>query len=142
IAGSPTCGKMSIGMRSTASTAQRAIAIKATTTVIGLLRAARTRRIWPAPSRHSLACLGDEGPDVTGCGSHAEQSPPDSQPRQRFVNFSLREEPLGLRHLVDIAQPGLIASRRLVRSGARRAHLDRRVGGDIPGAWSVAARAA
>src|ERR1035441_8090469 len=119
MAGSPTCGKMSMGMRRTARTAHRAIAIKATTTVMGLLRAARTRRMMPAPSRHSLACLGDEGPDVPGCGSHAEQSPPDSQPRQRFVNFSLREEPLGLRHLVDIAQPGLIASRRLDRKSTR-----------------------
>src|SRR5450759_1122352 len=33
-------------MRSRASTAQSAIAISATTTVIGLLRAARTRRMW------------------------------------------------------------------------------------------------
>src|ERR1039458_7006021 len=125
---------MSMGMRRTASTAQSAIAINATTTVIGLLRAARTRRIWPAPFRRSLACLGHEGPDVPGCGSHAEQSPPDSQPRQRFVDFSLREQPLRLRHLVDIAQAGLIASRRLVGSGARRAHIDRRVAGHISGA--------
>src|ERR1035441_6100758 len=106
-------------MRSTASTAQSEIAIKATTTVIGLLRAARTRRMIPAPSRHSLACLGNEGPDVPGGGRHSEQSPPDSQPRQRFVNFSLREEPLRLRHLVDVAQPGLIASRRLDRKSTR-----------------------
>src|ERR1019366_9360164 len=41
-------------MRSRASTAQRAMAISATTTVIGLLRAARTRRMWVSFLRQSL----------------------------------------------------------------------------------------
>src|ERR1039458_8301002 len=101
MAGSPTCGKISIGMRSTARTAQSAIAIRATITVIGLLSAARTRRMIPASWRHSLACLGQEGPDVAARGSHAEQSPPGSQQRQRIVYFGLREEPLRFRHVVD-----------------------------------------
>src|ERR1035441_420892 len=123
-----------MGIRSTASIAQKAIAIKATTTVTGLLRAARTRRIYPVPSRHSLACLGDEGPDVACCRGHSQQSPPDSQPRQRVVYLGLGEEPLSLRHLIDNAQSGPIAGRRLIGSRARRADLHRHVGGHIPGA--------
>src|ERR1022692_2658029 len=45
MAGSPTCGKISTGMRRTARMAHRAMAINATTTVSGLRSAARTRRM-------------------------------------------------------------------------------------------------
>src|ERR1017187_9162139 len=166
MAGSPTCGKISTGMRRTARTAHSAMAIKATTTVSGLRRAARTRRILPslfsqggadlqvcagppgpAPSWHeqagvdagrrtgvlphaegaSLTDLRHEGPDVSGCRCHRKQLAPDTQPGERIVDFGLREQPLGLRHFVDVAEPRLVARRGLLSGRARGRYLDRRI---------------
>jgi hypothetical protein len=80
-----------MGIRRTASTAQSAIAIKAMTTVIGLLRAARTRRIFFFPSQNSLACLGKEWLNIARCGSNSEQPPPDAETGQSIVDLGLGE---------------------------------------------------
>src|SRR5450759_712399 len=126
-------------MRSRASTAQSAIAISATTTVIGLLRAARTRRMWvksssksgafrqPLPdgrgsdrSRHhqgaiaSSAGLPDERLNIAGGRGHAEQAAPDGEPGQRVVDLGLREQALRLRDFRDGAETRLIPRRRLL----------------------------
>jgi hypothetical protein len=82
---------MSIGMRRTASTAQSATAIKAMTTVIGLLRAARTRRILFFPSRNSLAHLGKEWLNIARRDGNSEQPPPDAQTGQSIVYLGLGE---------------------------------------------------
>src|ERR1035441_3019638 len=152
MAGSPTCGKISTGMRRTARTAHRAMAINATTTVSGRRRAARTMRmllpqvcqdaLWGRPSAcgclsgrlagvdagrrtgvlphtaYSLADLRCAWPDVSGCRSHRQQSAPDAQPRQRIVDFGLREQALGLRDFVDIAEPRFVTGGGLLRRHA------------------------
>src|SRR5579864_6438175 len=125
MAGSPTCGKMSTGMRLTASVAHSAIAIRATTTVNGRLRAARTRRMTS-----SLARLHHERLDIAGRSRNLKQPAPHTQARESVVNFGLREQPLGFGDLVDISEPALISSRRLLHRCAGGSHLDRRVGGN------------
>src|ERR1019366_7709129 len=127
MAGSPTWGKMSAGMRSSASTAQRAIAVRATTTVNGLLSAAKTRRML-------LTCLRQEWLNVSGGGGHREQPAPDAEPGQRVVDIGLREQALRFGYLIDVAQARLIAGRGLLDRGARGGHLGGSVGGDFAGA--------
>src|ERR1035437_402685 len=102
MAGSPTWGKMSAGMRSSASTAQRAIAIRATTTVNGLLSAAKTRRML-------LTCLRQEWLNVSGGGGHREQPAPDAEAGQRIVDFGLREQALRFRYLLDVPPARFVA---------------------------------
>src|SRR5471030_3122085 len=116
MAGSPTCGKMSTGIRCTASTAHNATAINATTTVKGLVRAAKTRRMI----LHSSAGFCREGPDISRRRSHAKQAAPDAEARQRVVNLRLGQQTLGFRYLVDIAQPGLVTGGRLLHRCLRR----------------------
>src|ERR1019366_2402479 len=112
MAGSPTWGKMSAGIRFSASTAQSAIAMRATTTVNGLLSAAKTRRML-------LTCLRQEWLNVSGGGGHREQPAPDAEPGQRVVDFGLREQALRFGYLIDVAQGRLIAGRGLLDHGAR-----------------------
>src|ERR1035437_7961124 len=105
-------------MRSRASTAQSAIAISATRTVIGLLRAARTRRMLVKSSSKTPACrparpsfarmhkaephatgrssasLSDEGLNIAAGRGHAEQAAPDGEAGQRVVDLGLGEQPL------------------------------------------------
>src|ERR1035437_6023013 len=95
---------MSAGMRSSASTAQSAIAIRATTTVNGRLRAAKTRRML-------LTCLRQEWLNVSGRGGHSQQPAPDTEAGQRIVDFGLREQVLRFRYLIDVPQARLIAGR-------------------------------
>src|ERR1017187_5800225 len=168
MAGSPTCGKISTGMRRTARMAHRAMAINATTTVSGLRSAARTRRmllpqvcqdaLWGRPSAcgglsgrlagvdagrrtgilpHTACSLPDlrhEGPDVAGCRSHRPQPAPHAQPGERVVDFGLREQPLGFRHFVDVAEPRFVAGRGLIGGRTRGRYLDGRIGCDPAGA--------
>src|SRR5271157_158860 len=127
MAGSPTWGKMSAGMRSSASTAQRAIAMSATTTVNGRLRAAKTRRML-------LTCLRKEWLNVSSRGSHSQQPAPDAEPGQRIVDFGLREQALRFGYLIDGAEARLIAGRGLLNRRARGRYLEGSVGGNFPGA--------
>src|SRR5580704_17350905 len=135
MAGSPTCGKISTGMRWIASAAQRAIAMRATTTVIGLVRAARTRRMV------LLARLRNEWLDISGGRGDAQQTAPDSQPRQRIVDLGLREKPLGFRHFVDVSEARLIASGGLLSGRPRSRYFNRRVSCDAAGALEIGNRA-
>src|SRR5580704_12084707 len=105
MAGSPTCGKISTGMRWMASAAQRAIAMRATITVIGLVRAASTRRMV---FLLSIAYFRNEWLDISSGRGDAQQTTPDSEPCQRVVDLGLREQPLSLRHFVDISEARLI----------------------------------
>src|SRR5690242_5145013 len=101
MAGSPTCGKISTGMRRTARTAHNAMAMSATMTVMGRPRAARTRRIWGTLRsherergtqecvRHSFAGLRYEWLDVAGGGSDGQQGAPDTEPGERVVDLGL-----------------------------------------------------
>src|SRR5579864_5251198 len=104
MAGSPTCGKISTGMRRMASAAQSAMATRATTTVIGLDRAARTRRTMFSPRDGSLAYLDDKGLNIPGGGGDAQQAAPDAESRQCVVDLGLREQPLGFRHVVNVSE--------------------------------------
>src|ERR1035437_389815 len=119
MAGSPTWGKMSAGMRSSASTAQSAIAMSATTTVNGLLRAAKTRRML-------LTCLRQEWLNVSGRGGHSQQAAPDAEAGQRIVDFGLREQALRFRYLIDVPQARLITGRGLLDRGARGRYFEGR----------------
>src|ERR1700733_6728743 len=103
MAGSPTLGKISTGIRCTANTADRAMAISPTTTVIGRPRAAKTKRM--GHSSTSLTGVEHERLKVTGRAGDAEQSPPDTQTGQRIIDLGLGQEPLGFSDLVDIAKP-------------------------------------
>src|ERR1035437_7955219 len=118
---------MSAGMRSSASTAQSAIAIRATTTVNGRLRAAKTRRML-------LTCLRQEWLNVSGGGGHSQQPAPDAEAGQRVVDFGLREEALRFRYLIDVAQARLIAGSGLLDRGARGRYREGSVGGNSAGA--------
>src|ERR1700681_1335514 len=97
-----------------ASAAQSAIAMRATITVIGLERAASTRRIFC-----SLANLGDKWLDISGGGGDAQQTLPDSEARQSVVDLGLREQTLSLGHFVDVPETRLIASSGLLSGRAR-----------------------
>src|SRR5471030_773592 len=137
MAGSPTCGKMSTGIRCTASTAHSATAINATTTVKGLVRAAKTRRMI----LHSSAGFCREGPYISRRRRHAKQAAPHAEPCQRVVNLRLGQQALGFRYLVDIAQTSLVARSRLLQRCLRRRYLYRSVGRNSAGALCVRHRA-
>src|ERR1039457_1296258 len=128
MAGSPTCGKMSIGIRWIARIEHNATAMMATTTVMGRERASRTRRICWLPVAQwarSLTHLREERLKIASGRRDAQQAAPDSQTGQCFVDLGLREQPLRLRHLVDVCEPGWITSRRLTGGGAGSGYLDR-----------------
>src|SRR5450755_4751601 len=100
MAGSPTCGKMSTGIRRTARSAKSAIAIRATTTVMGRLSAARTNRMHPLAA--SLAGLQKKRLKIAGRGCNLQQAAPYTQPSQRVVDLRLCEQALGFRHFIDV----------------------------------------
>src|SRR5208283_3797391 len=130
MAGSPTWGKMSTGIRVKARTAQSAMATKATTTVNGLDRAANTKRILSCFRGQSSHHLRDEGFNVSRCSRYAQESSPHAQAGQNIVNFRLSEKPLCFGNLIDVAESGLIARCRLLRGRARGRYLYRRAGGN------------
>src|SRR5579863_7226318 len=117
MAGSPTCGKMSTGMRWAASTAPRAIAISATTTVIGLPRAARTKRIVRAPLA-SLRCLSEKRLNVAARRLELQARAPHAQARQSVVDLSLNQQALRLSDIIDRRQPGLVSRGSLLKRNA------------------------
>src|ERR1035438_4170483 len=128
MAGSPTCGKISTGIRRSASAAHKAMAISATTTVNGRDRAAKTRRMLFF--RGSPRGLRDEGLNTAGRGRNAKQTAPDVEPGKRVVDFSLRQQPLRFGDLIDVSQTSLITRAGLLRRIAGGGHLHWRVGGD------------
>src|SRR5664279_3842682 len=115
---------MSTGVLFTARKAQSAIATRATTTVSGLDKAARTSRIV------SPACLCHEGLNVTSNGSDGEQPPPHAQTRQRVVDLGLREQPLRLGNCIDVPQSRLIARGGLLGGGSCGRDLHRSISGN------------
>src|ERR1035441_5954011 len=123
MAGSPTWGKISTGIRSTASSAHRAMAIRAMTTVTGRLRAANTRRMVHLFGQ-SLTGLGEEGLKIAAGRRDFEQRAPDVQAGQSVVDLSLHEQPLSLRHVIDRRQPRLVPHRGLLQGRAGRGNLD------------------
>src|SRR5713101_7554215 len=129
MAGSPPLGKMSTDIRSSARTAQSAMAIRATTTVIGLVRAARTTRIF---SDSSLAGLGNERLNVPGCCGDTEQPAPDAETRECIIDFCLGQQPLGVGHLVDRSQARFISRGRLLCRSSCGRDLDRCIGRNPP----------
>src|SRR6476620_4302424 len=100
MAGSPTCGKISAGMRMTARMAQRAMATSATTTVMGRVRAARTsltgtialRRHECLRHKKSLGHLGEERADIAGGGGDSQEGAPYGKAGEGVVDFGLRQE--------------------------------------------------
>src|ERR1700680_1673877 len=103
MAGSPTLGKMSTGIRRAARNAKSARETNATTTVTGRPSEARTKRMFHFLWK-SLAGLGDEWLNVSRGGSDSEQPAPDTETGKRIVNLGLREQPLRFRDLIDIPQ--------------------------------------
>src|SRR5271167_571872 len=110
MAGSPTCGKMSTGMRFRAKAAQSATANSAATTVNGRERAVKTRRMLPARLRH-------ERLNISGRGGDSQQASPDGEARQNVVDFRLREQPLGFGQLVYIRQSRIVSRGCLLHGG-------------------------
>src|SRR5579863_9214464 len=100
MAGSPTWGKISTGMRLSARPAQRAIARRATTTVMGRERAASTSFIR---TRLSFGGLGDKRLEVARGGCDAEKATPDGEACEGVVDLGLREEALGFGYVVNDA---------------------------------------
>src|SRR5690348_1191352 len=105
MAGSPTFGKISTGMRSTARKAASAMAINATRTVTGRRRAAKTRRMFHLPG-NSLAGLREERLDVAGCGGHSKQRAPHAEPGESIIDLGLSQQPLRFGYFVDVPQAG------------------------------------
>src|SRR5579859_5984310 len=101
MAGSPTFGKMSTGMRSAASVANNAMATNATTMVMGRLSAAKTKRMFPSSSE-SLARLHDKRLNVARRGGDCEQGAPDGETGQSVVDLGLSEQTLGFGDFVDV----------------------------------------
>jgi hypothetical protein len=101
MAGSPTWGKISTGIRLNANSAQSATATKATTTVIGRDRAARTRRIFCflgfCSLIRSLHSLQQKWLNVACSRGDPEKPTPYAEAGQNVVNFSLGQKPLGFR---------------------------------------------
>src|SRR5579863_978449 len=154
MAGSPTWGKISTGIRRTARYANSAIATSATTTVMGRLSAARTSRIRPlsacqecfgrlkpaplevaqalSPANTlqlaSLAGLCEKRLKITGHGRDLQQPAPDTQASQCVIDLRLRQQPLRFRHFVDIGQARLVARRGLLQCGARSSDLNWSIG--------------
>src|SRR5579864_2222156 len=98
MAGSPTWGKISTGIRRTARNANRAIVISATSTVIGRLSAARTNRMLPLSS---LAGLEQKRLNISSHGCDFEQAPPDAQASQRVIYLRLCQQALRLGDFID-----------------------------------------
>ena len=111
-----------------------------TTTVIGRLRAARTKRIFHLSK--SLTRLGNERLNVSRSSSDAEQRPPDAETGQRIIDLGLGQQALSFRDLIDVAKSRLIASCRLLGRGARGGDLDRRIRGHASRAGERATSAA
>jgi hypothetical protein len=93
--------------------------INATTTVIGRLRALRTKRIC-LYSLQSSARLSNEWLNVSGGCRNAEQPPPHAEPGQDIIDFSLREQSLRFGYFVYVSQSGLIPGRRLLNRSSCR----------------------
>src|SRR6516225_1738017 len=133
MAGSPPLGKISTGMRVNASAAPTAIATMATTTVIGLLSAARTRRIFVSSTPISCplpARLCQERSQVARSRSNAQQTTPYAHAGQRIVDLRGGQQTLGFGHLIDGSEAGFITGRGLLGCRSGRRYLQRRVGGD------------
>src|ERR1700722_11727782 len=127
-------------MRCRASTASKAMAANATTTVIGLVNAAKTRRIAPLFSwlrprgsfravtvreRCSLPHLRNKGLNIAGSCRDSQKTTPYTQARQHIVDFRIRQQPLRLGYVIDVAEPRLVTRGCLLCSAPRRGHLDR-----------------
>lgn len=59
-----------------------------------------------------------------GCRD-GKQAAPDAQAGQRVINFGLREQSLGFRHILYVSQTGFVTGRCLLNSGAGGRNLNR-----------------
>src|SRR4051812_22981686 len=123
---------MSTAMRRAATNANSASATSATTTVMGRLRAPKTKRmLYP---RGSLAHLSNERLNIASGRRNPEQATPHSESGQHVVNLSLREQSLRFGDGIDDTQSRLITRGRLIKRGSGSRNLHRRVGGNAAGA--------
>src|SRR5688572_13899151 len=122
---------MSTGIRWSARPAPSAMAIRATTTVIGRVRAASTKFILLYLSE-SLACLDNKRLNVPGRGGDTQQPAPDAETCQRIINLCLSQQPLGVCYLINRSKPRFISGSRLLRRTSRSRNLYGRVGGNPP----------
>src|SRR6059036_3092922 len=102
MAGAPSFGKISTFISRMAMIDVRATASTATRIVIGRRIAVNTNHMTYLPEPlidQSRFDLFDEGRKIAMRLRRREQRAPDPQPSYRVVGFSLREEPLRLRHL-------------------------------------------
>src|SRR5512135_824215 len=99
--GAPRFGKMSTGIRFSASIASSAMAATATRMVTGRRSAKKTKRIRGSPSFR----FREELVQVARCRGHGEQRAPDVQLRQAVVDFRLCEHALGVRDFDRRAEP-------------------------------------
>src|SRR6266576_1542763 len=112
--GLPAAGKISVRIRPNDMMKPARIAINATMTARGRVRAARTRRIvsftWDS--------LGDglqERLNVPASRVNLKKSAPHVQTRDGVVNLGLNYKPLCLCHIVDRRKTRLVASLRLIK---------------------------
>src|ERR1700680_4710599 len=98
--GLPTSGKMSVRMRLRDMMKPTRIAMRATITARGRLRAAKTRRIVFL-SGDSLAGGLQEWLYIPASPIYLEKGAPHVQARDGIVNLGLDNETLCLRYIVD-----------------------------------------
>src|SRR5215831_17700868 len=100
MAGSPTWGKISTGIRCTASIDASATAINTTTTVSGRLSASKTspRHFKNSPFLQIslLTRICQKRLNVSRHCRHAKQSAPDVEPGQAVIDLSLSQKALSL----------------------------------------------
>src|ERR1700744_4188562 len=123
--GFPTWGKMSMRMRPMAMKKPARMAINATISVSGRLKASSTKRM-------SIRRL-QERLQVAPNRLQMEKSAPHIKPRDGVVDLCLHQEPLRLGKIVDRRESRLVACIGLGKTCLCRPQLDRSVLGDGSG---------
>src|SRR5260370_38428751 len=98
--GLPTSGKISVRILPSDMIKPARIAINATITARGRVRAARTRRIVSLPW-NSLTYGLQEGLDIPTGRFNLQNSAPHAQPGNRLVGLALNHKPFSLYRITD-----------------------------------------
>src|SRR5260370_28621987 len=128
--GLPTSGKMSVRIRPSAMMNPARIAINATITPSGRVRAAKTRRIVFL-NGNSLADSLQERLNIPAGSFNLKKSAPHIQTRDGIVNLSLNNESLCLCQIIDRCKARLMASFRLIDRDMCRPYFNGRICRDL-----------
>src|SRR6478672_5702560 len=124
MAGAPSFGKMSTFICWMAIRDVSAIAMTATTIVIGRRRAVSTSHMVVSPADSRSGRMIEKQREIAPGLGDGQQRTPDAEVRDGIVGFGLREEPLRIRHFGDVGESALIASPDLILSLAGRLPFD------------------